>query len=58
VSGIINLGENRVEVYRKPENSSGKESDWRYASVRIFAIGQTVAMLKRPKVRFEVGEMP
>lgn len=54
---IVHLKEKRVEVYRKPENPSGKESDWRYASVKHFAVGDTVAMLKRPRSRFAVEEM-
>jgi hypothetical protein len=55
--GIVNLPENRIEVYRKPANRTGKETDWGYASVNHLAIGETVAMLKRPKVRFEVEAM-
>jgi Uma2 family endonuclease len=54
---IVHLPENRVEVHRKPANPTGKESDWRYTSVTHLAIGQTVAMLKRPKIRFGVEEM-
>ena len=54
---IVNLRENRIEVYRKPANPTGKESDWGYASVNHLASGEVVAMLKRPKVRFEVGAM-
>ena len=54
---IVHLPENRVEVYRKPANRSGKESDWKYTSVNHLAVGQAVAMLKRPKVRFEVEEL-
>jgi Uma2 family endonuclease len=54
---IVNLRENRVEVYRKPENPTGKEADWRYASVTHLPVGQTVAILKRPKTRFDVGAM-
>jgi Uma2 family endonuclease len=54
---LVNLGENRIEVYRKPANLTGKESDWRYASVDHLAIGEIVAMLKRPKVRFKVDAM-
>jgi Uma2 family endonuclease len=54
---IVNLLENRVEVYRKPANPSKKESGWRYASVNHLPIGESVAMLKRPKVRFAVAAM-
>jgi Uma2 family endonuclease len=54
---IVNLRENCVEVYRKPENPAGKESGRRYASVTRSAIGATVAMLKRSKVKFKVEEM-
>jgi Uma2 family endonuclease len=54
---IVNLRENRLEVCRKPENPTGKETDWRYASVNHLAGGEIVAMLKRPKVRFDVDAM-
>lgn len=54
---IVNLRENRVEVYRKPENPTGKQSGWRYASVTQAGIGETVALLKRPKVKFGVEEL-
>ena len=54
---IVNLRENRIEVYRKPANPTEKESDWRYASVNHLAIGEIAAMLKQPKVRFEVKAM-
>jgi Uma2 family endonuclease len=54
---IVNLKQNRVEVYRKPVNPTGKESDWRYASVSHLAVGETVSMLKRPRVRFQVEAM-
>jgi Uma2 family endonuclease len=54
---IVNLRENRIEVYRKPTNPTGKESDWRYASVDHLAKGEIVAMLKRPKIRFKAEAM-
>jgi Uma2 family endonuclease len=54
---IVNLPDQRVEVYRKPENLTGKESGWRYASVKHLHAGESVAMLKRPKVKFAVERM-
>jgi len=54
---IVNLRANRLEVYRKPENPTGKKTDWRYASVEHQAVGETVVMLKRPKVKLQVEEM-
>jgi Uma2 family endonuclease len=54
---IVNLRGKRVEVCRKPENPTGRRSDWQYASVNHMTVGETVAMLKRPKARFEVEGM-
>jgi Uma2 family endonuclease len=54
---IVNLRDRRVEVYRDPQNPTGNESDCRYATVTHFGIGQTVAVLKRPKTRFKVEAM-
>lgn len=54
---IVNLRESRVEVYRNPENPTGNDSDWRYASVNQLGVGESVAMLKRPKAKFEVEGM-
>jgi Uma2 family endonuclease len=54
---IVNLRERRVEVCRNPENPTGNESDCRYASVTPLSVGQTVAMLKRPKSCFKVESM-
>jgi Uma2 family endonuclease len=54
---IVNLNQNRVEVYRKPENPTGNDQDWRYASVNHLAAGETVEMLKRPSAKFEVAAM-
>jgi Uma2 family endonuclease len=54
---IVNLRDNRVEVYREPGNPTGKDSGWRYASVSHLSAGETVAMLKRPKVRFQAESL-
>jgi Uma2 family endonuclease len=54
---LVNLNENRIEVYRKPANPTGNEAGWRYASVTHLSGGEIVAMLKRPRVRFKVEAM-
>ena len=54
---IVNLPEERVEVYRNPENPTGLKDGWRYASVTIHERGEVVSLLKRPKVSFQVDAM-
>ncbi len=54
---IVNLKERRVEVYRKPENRTGKRRDWRYAEVRHFKPGQKVKLLEFSKIAVAVREM-
>jgi Uma2 family endonuclease len=51
---IVNIPEERVEVYREPENPTGLRTGWRYADVRVFERGESVSLLKRPKVAFKV----
>ena len=54
---IVNLREKRVEVYRKPENSTGKKRDWQYGSIEHFYAGDSIKLLAYPKIRFPVKEM-
>jgi Uma2 family endonuclease len=36
---IVNLMQRRIEVYRHPENPTGKRSGWRYADVKHYSMG-------------------
>jgi Uma2 family endonuclease len=54
---IVNLTQRRVEVYRKPENRTGKRKDWHYAEVQMFKTGQKVKLLDYPKVAIAVREL-
>jgi Uma2 family endonuclease len=54
---IVNLRDRRVEVYRQPENQSGGDKSWLYASVVHLLPGQSVSMLERPTVNFPVTEL-
>src|SRR5205814_364587 len=54
---IVNLNERRVEVYRKPENRTGKRSGWRYGHVEHFQPGRRVKLLVYPKIAISVNEL-
>jgi len=54
---IVNIPKRRVEVYRKPLKKAGNPGGWRYGSREWFEVGQTVSMLARPGVSFEVEDM-
>jgi Uma2 family endonuclease len=54
---IVNIPEKRVEVYRYPENPTGRKRDWRYKTVRHFSINAKVKMLAYPKVELAVRDM-
>jgi Uma2 family endonuclease len=54
---IANLKQRRVEVYRVPENPTGKRRDWRYADVHFFKPGQKIKLLEYPKVAISVSEI-
>lgn len=54
---ILNIPERRLEVYRKPENPTGRKRDWRYASVQHFKPGGKVKLLAYPKIAIPVDEM-
>jgi Uma2 family endonuclease len=54
---IVNLALLRLEVYRRPENPTGKRADWRYASVSFHGRGEEVRPLRRQQVAFAVDAM-
>jgi Uma2 family endonuclease len=54
---IVNLPQRRIEVYRNPENPTGKRRDWRYADVQQFKPGQKVKLLRYPKIAIAVSEI-
>lgn len=54
---IVNLAEKRVEVYRKPQNPTGRKRDWRYAEVKHHESGQKIKLLPYPKIALAVAEM-
>jgi Uma2 family endonuclease len=54
---IVNLLKQQVEVYRQPQNGTGKLSDCRYASVTVHRAGETVSPLHRPHVAFPADRM-
>jgi len=54
---IINIPADRVEVYRDPQNPTGKPADCRYGSVERFARGQFISLLQRPQVALAVGDL-
>lgn len=54
---VVNLLENRVEVYRDPINPTGMPDGWQYRSVTYFTPGQAISMLKRPAISLPVADM-
>jgi len=54
---IINIPERRVEVYRQPENPTGRRSGWRYAAQTFHSSGEQVRPLARPQMTFAVDAM-
>jgi len=54
---IVNLPQDRVEVYRQPHNPTGKRSGWRYPEVRHYARGSEVSPIRRPRLAFPVDKM-
>jgi Uma2 family endonuclease len=54
---IVNLNLQRVEVYRRPENPTGKRLGWRYADRQVFEPGEIVSPLGRPALRLDVRGM-
>ena len=54
---IVNLQQRRLEIYRNPENSTGRRLDWRYAGVSHYSAGDVVTSLRYPKVAFPVDQI-
>jgi Uma2 family endonuclease len=54
---IVNLNQRRVEVYRKPHNPTGRQSDWRYDSVQLYDENSSVSLLAYPNIVLSVSEM-
>lgn len=54
---IAHLDQNRIEVYREPQNPTGKLADCHFASVSHFINGQSIALLDRPSVVLHVDDL-
>ncbi len=54
---IFNLSADRIEVYRDPQNPTGRLADCRYATVEHFARGQSISPLRRPEVQLAVNDL-
>jgi Uma2 family endonuclease len=54
---IVNQPQDPVEVYRQPQNPTGKRADWRYADVIHYARGSEISPLRRPRASFSVDKM-
>ena len=54
---IENLGADRVEVYREPQNPTGRLRDCNYAVVEHYVRGQSVPLAGRPGVTLDVNEL-
>jgi Uma2 family endonuclease len=54
---IENLSADRIEVYRQPQNPTGRLRDCHYASVEHFGRGQSVTVAARPGVTFQAEEL-
>jgi Uma2 family endonuclease len=54
---MVNLPKRQIEVYRQPENPTGRLADCRYASITTRRAGDLVTPLHRPDLTFPVGHM-
>ena len=54
---IENLPADRIEVYRQPQNPTGRLRDCHYASVQHFGRGQSIPVAARPGVSLAVDEL-
>jgi Uma2 family endonuclease len=54
---IVNIRQQRVEVYRDPENPTGRKRDWRYATPMYFGVNDAVALLAYPQIKLNVRDM-
>ena len=54
---IENLSADRIEVYRQPQNPTGRLRDCHYASVQHFGRGQSIPVAARSGVSLAVDEL-
>jgi Uma2 family endonuclease len=54
---IVNVPQKRVEVYRDPENPTGRKRDWRYATPKYFGMNDEVPLLAYPQIQLSVRDM-
>jgi Uma2 family endonuclease len=54
---IENLPADRVEVYRQPQNPTGRLRDCHYASVEHFSRGQSITVAARPGLTLAVDDL-
>src|SRR5215217_6785010 len=54
---IENLAADRIEVYREPQNPTGRLRDCRYGSVQHFGRGQSITVAARPTVTLAVDQL-
>jgi Uma2 family endonuclease len=54
---IVNLTQQRIEVFRKPDNPSAIATGWQYADVKSFKKGDEIALLDYPKIKIAVDEI-
>ena len=54
---IVNIAQQRLEVYRSPENPTGKKSGWRYSHKVLLTRGQQVQPLARPDLSLPVDAL-
>jgi Uma2 family endonuclease len=54
---IENLKADRIEVYRQPQNPTGRLRDCHYASVEHFTRGQSITVAARAGVTLAVDEL-
>jgi Uma2 family endonuclease len=54
---IVNLLKQQVEVYRQPENPTGKLADCLYRDVTVYRAGASISPLHRTNVAFPVDQM-
>jgi Uma2 family endonuclease len=54
---IENLNEDRIEVYRQPQNPTGHLRDCRYSSITEHARGESIPLLLRANVSLAVDDL-
>jgi Uma2 family endonuclease len=54
---IVNIQEDRVEVYREPRSRTDLPQDSYYARSQHFARGQSIPLLQRPDVSIKVDDL-